>query len=76
MHRTRTAPPCRCGHGHDAHEHYRRDGTCALCTGTSCAHFRAAHPLASWWDRLVGARVDEAPAPAPVPARPHLYLVR
>ena len=34
---------CTCGHGHPAHEHYRRGSDCALCT---CAAFRAEAPLA------------------------------
>jgi hypothetical protein len=29
---------CTCGHGSDAHEHYRRGTDCALCT---CAKYRA-----------------------------------
>lgn len=27
-----TGPTCRCGHGRQAHEHYRRGSDCALCT--------------------------------------------
>lgn len=33
---------CRCGHGHDAHRHYRSGSDCALC---GCARFRALVPL-------------------------------
>lgn len=29
--------PCRCGHGKQAHEHYRRGSDCALC---ACGRFR------------------------------------
>jgi hypothetical protein len=32
---------CTCGHGADAHEHYRRGTDCALC---SCPKFRAGSP--------------------------------
>jgi len=39
--------PCGCGHGRDAHEHYRRGTDCALC---SCSRYR--RPLLS---RLRGA---------------------
>jgi hypothetical protein len=41
-------PPCTCGHGRTAHEHYRRGTDCALCT---CARFRKNRPLL---DRLRG----------------------
>lgn len=34
---TPVANPCRCGHGRDAHEHFRRGTDCAGC---DCAHFR------------------------------------
>jgi hypothetical protein len=30
-------PLCSCGHGKQAHEHYRRGSDCALC---GCARFR------------------------------------
>jgi len=29
--RTGGTAPCRCGHGRDAHMHYRRGSDCALC---------------------------------------------
>jgi hypothetical protein len=29
--------PCRCGHGRQAHEHYRRGSDCALC---GCGRYR------------------------------------
>jgi hypothetical protein len=32
---------CTCGHGFDAHEHYRRGTDCALC---GCPRFRAGSP--------------------------------
>lgn len=38
---------CRCGHGHEAHEHYRPGADCALCA--DCVTFRTATP---WWSRL------------------------
>ena len=31
------AKPCACGHGRQAHRHYRRGKDCALC---SCARYR------------------------------------
>ncbi|WFG44914.1 hypothetical protein [Pseudonocardia alni] len=34
------AEPCRCGHGRDAHEHYRRGTECGVC-GTVCPAYRA-----------------------------------
>lgn len=34
--------PCRCGHGRDAHEHYRSGTDCSAC-GTACGAF---HPAA------------------------------
>ncbi|MDQ1715191.1 MAG: hypothetical protein QOC60_1136 [Frankiaceae bacterium] len=40
-----TAPDvCRCGHGREAHEHYRAGNECALC---DCRNYRT-----SWWRRL------------------------
>jgi hypothetical protein len=35
---------CTCGHGHDAHEHYRRGSDCSLCPAGVCATFTAALP--------------------------------
>jgi hypothetical protein len=32
-----TGPICACGHGKQAHEHYRRGSDCALC---GCVRFR------------------------------------
>jgi hypothetical protein len=34
---TAVLKPCACGHGRQAHEHYRRGKDCALC---SCARYR------------------------------------
>jgi hypothetical protein len=36
------AKSCTCGHGFNAHEHYRRGTDCALCT---CPKFRAGSPI-------------------------------
>jgi hypothetical protein len=35
-------PACTCGHGRQAHEHYRRGSDCALC---DCARFRRRRHL-------------------------------
>jgi hypothetical protein len=32
--------PCTCGHGKDAHEHYRPGTDCGVCGATTCAAFR------------------------------------
>jgi hypothetical protein len=32
-------PPCRCGHDHDAHAHYRGGTECALCPPGHCPRF-------------------------------------
>ncbi len=40
---TPVASPCRCGHGRDAHEHFRRGTDCAGC---DCARFRRPSLLA------------------------------
>ena len=32
-----TVKPCRCGHGKQTHEHYRRGSDCALC---GCDRYR------------------------------------
>ncbi len=32
---------CECGHGRDAHEHYRKGTECSLCDIRACAEFRA-----------------------------------
>jgi hypothetical protein len=37
---------CRCGHDHEAHEHYRPGTDCALC---ECKRWNPPHPL---WRRL------------------------
>lgn len=33
---------CTCGHGREAHEHYRPGSDCALCPPGTCDRFRAA----------------------------------
>lgn len=33
---------CRCGHSHQAHEHYRRGSDCGICGADGCAKFRLA----------------------------------
>jgi hypothetical protein len=32
--------PCTCGHGAEAHEHYRPGSDCGTCGRTACAEFR------------------------------------
>jgi hypothetical protein len=41
-----TLKPCACGHGRQAHQHYRRGKDCALC---SCTRYRRG--LLSRWLR-------------------------
>ncbi|MGQ0574890.1 MAG: hypothetical protein ACT4RN_11895 [Pseudonocardia sp.] len=36
----RSAARCRCGHGRDAHEHFRRGSDCALC---GCPRYRSRY---------------------------------
>jgi hypothetical protein len=33
---------CTCGHGRDAHEHYRPGTECSLCAPGDCQRYRAA----------------------------------
>ena len=33
--------PCRCGHGPDAHRHWRRGSDCGTCGAGSCTAYRA-----------------------------------
>lgn len=32
--------PCACGHGKDAHEHYRPGSDCGVCGAADCEEFR------------------------------------
>ena len=41
--------PCRCGHAHLAHEHYRKGTDCALCV---CERFRFESSLGRRTRRL------------------------
>jgi len=36
-----TGIPCRCGHGPDAHRHWRRGRDCGTCGAGSCTAYRA-----------------------------------
>ncbi|SOD71592.1 hypothetical protein SAMN05892883_1093 [Jatrophihabitans sp. GAS493] len=33
---------CKCGHGRDAHEHFRAGSDCGECSATVCNRFRRA----------------------------------
>lgn len=60
---TESNATCSCGHGHDAHEHYRRGSDCALCPPGVCARFTAKAgdtvPLTS--DPIVRPPATEVP---------------
>jgi hypothetical protein len=45
---------CRCGHSHDAHQHFRRGADCALCR---CRRYR--EPVRARLTRLVDFLVAE-----------------
>jgi len=70
---------CRCGHGHDAHEHFHHGLGCSLCPDGCCPTFRSPwglQPLEQLFRRSEGhGSLVGAPGPA-VAERPHLYLVR
>ncbi|WP_343947017.1 hypothetical protein [Pseudonocardia zijingensis] len=42
--------PCLCGHGPEAHEHYRPGSDCGACGRSACGEYRAAD---SAWRRLL-----------------------
>jgi hypothetical protein len=42
--------PCTCGHGPEAHEHYRPGSDCGACGRTACGEYRPAN---SAWRRLL-----------------------
>ena len=42
--------PCTCGHGPEAHEHYRPGSDCGACGRTACGEYRPAN---SAWRRFL-----------------------
>ncbi|HLU59329.1 MAG TPA: hypothetical protein VKZ81_28030 [Pseudonocardia sp.] len=44
------ANPCTCGHGPEAHEHYRPGSDCGACGRNACREYRPAN---SGWRRLL-----------------------
>jgi hypothetical protein len=63
-----------CGHGKEAHEHYRRGTDCSLCPAGECTRFRSAHSLVG---RVMALFHGHRPAErSAVPGRPVLTLVR
>ena len=50
-------PPCRCGHPHDSHEHYRAGSDCGLC---HCRQYRRATHLTSRAQLVARAEHAEA----------------
>ncbi|NMI02050.1 (Fe-S)-binding protein [Pseudonocardia acidicola] len=45
-------PLCRCGHGPQAHDHYRPGSDCGICGAASCRRFVASGARTrrrSWW---------------------------
>jgi hypothetical protein len=42
--------PCTCGHGPEAHEHYRPGTDCGACGRSACAEYRPAN---SAWRRFL-----------------------
>lgn len=60
---------CRCGHGVDAHEHFRSGRDCGACTG--CHRFTTAGPIVLGgvaWNRLRAAEATLSRLPR-TPAR-------
>lgn len=53
--RTRHEGVCACGHGWDAHEHYRRGTECSICDIRQCSSFT---PVAA--DAAPGDRAAES----------------
>ena len=76
MHRSMSSA-CRCGHGHDAHEHFHHGLGCSLCPDGRCPTFRSSwgHPLDHLF-RRVEEQQELVGAAAPATPGRHLHLVR